>query len=154
MVINLETLNSNIEEKILICDCVNFYNELVEKSSILKLENVVFDGYISKKLDGKLNLKGNLNGNMYLEDSISLDEVVYPFNIEIDEDIEENLQNNKNSIDIIPILWQNIVLEIPLRFTKVEDFSSYSGDGWRLISDREDVSNNPFVELSKKFKEE
>ena len=154
MVVNLEELKSNVKDKIMITEDINFYNELVEKTSIIKLDNVTFDGKIFKDLDGTFIINGILKGNMYLEDSISLDEVVYPFNIEIDEDIEENLQNNENSIDIIPILWQNIVLEIPLRFTKVEDYSSYSGDGWRLVGEERNISNNPFVELSKNFKEE
>ena len=44
---------------------------------------------------------------------------------------------NQNYIDIIPIIWQNIVLEIPLRVVS-EDVSDSvtSGDGWKLI--RED----------------
>ena len=93
---------------------------------------------------------------MILEDSISLDNVEYPFSIDIDENIEENLEKAENSIDILPILWQNIVLEVPLRFTKVNDLSKYNGDGWKLISEEEasSTSNNPFLELKEKYKEE
>ena len=93
---------------------------------------------------------------MILEDSISLDNVEYPFSIDIDENIEENLEKDENSIDILPILWQNIVLEVPLRFTKVNDLSKYNGDGWKLISEEEasSTSNNPFLELKEKYKEE
>ena len=70
--------------------------------------------------------------------------------------IEENLEKDENSIDILPILWQNIVLEVPLRFTKVNDLSKYNGDGWKLISEEEasSTSNNPFLELKEKYKEE
>ena len=72
------------------------------------------------------------------------------------ENIEENLEKDENSIDILPILWQNIVLEVPLRFTKVNDLSKYNGDGWKLISEEEasSTSNNPFLELKEKYKEE
>ena len=93
---------------------------------------------------------------MILDDSISLDNVEYPFSIDIDENIEENLEKDENSIDILPILWQNIVLEVPLRFTKVNDLSKYNGDGWKLISEEEasSTSNNPFLELKEKYKEE
>ncbi len=154
MEINLEEINSNIKDEILIEKTIDFDNGLVEKASIKKLENVTFSGRIFKDLDETFILKGILKGNMILEDSISLDDVVYPFSIELEENIEENLQNSKNSIDIIPILWQNIVLEVPLRFTKVDDYSSYCGDGWRLVGEERNISNNPFVELSKNFKEE
>ena len=154
MEISLEELNSNLKDEIFIDETIDFDNCLVEKTSIIKLDNIKFNGKIYKDIDESFVLKGILKGNMYLEDSISLDEVVYPFNIEIEEDIEEKLQNSKNSIDIIPILWQNIVLEVPLRFTKVDDYSSYCGDGWRLVGEERNISNNPFVELSKNFKEE
>ena len=85
-----------------------------------------------------------------------MDNVEYPFSIDIDENIEENLEKAENSIDILPILWQNIVLEVPLRFTKVNDLSKYNGDGWKLISEEEasSTSNNPFLELKEKYKEE
>lgn len=154
MIINLEELNSNIKEKIDINEDVKFDEELIENSSIIKLDKLKFVGKIFKNLSEEFILNGVLEGVMYLEDSISLEEVEYPFSIEIDENIEENLENNQNSIDIIPILWQNIVLEVPLRYTKVEDFSSYSGNGWRLISEEKRNVNNPFLELKEKFKEE
>ena len=70
--------------------------------------------------------------------------------------IKKYLEKDENSIDILPILWQNIVLEVPLRFTKVNDLSKYNGDGWKLISEEEasSTSNNPFLELKEKYKEE
>ena len=154
MIINLEELNSNIKENIEINEVVEFDDELIENSSIIKLDKIKFNGQIFKDLSDEFILKGVLEGIMYVEDSINLEEVDYPFSIEIDENIEENLENNQNSIDIISILWQNIVLEVPLRYTKVEDFSSYSGDGWRLISEEKVNTNNPFLELKEKFKEE
>ena len=154
MIINLEELNSNIKDKIYIDEFVKFDNALIDNSSIIRLDKIRFKGEVFKNLSEEFMLKGVLQGIMYLEDSISLDEVKYPFNIEIEESIEEILENNQNSIDIIPILWQNTVLEVPLRYTEVEDFSSYSGDGWRLISEEKVNTNNPFLELKEKFKEE
>ena len=53
------------------------------------------------------------------------------------------------------ILWENIVLEVPLQFTKVTDFSKFQGDGWKLVSENEPTTNNnPFSELLDKMKEE
>ena len=52
-------------------------------------------------------------------------------------------------------LCENIVLEIPLQFTKVKDLSKFHGDGWKLIREDELTnSNNPFSDLLKDFKEE
>ena len=53
------------------------------------------------------------------------------------------------------ILWQNIILEIPLKFTNVEDYSKFQGEGWKLVSEDElKVENNPFNELDSILGEE
>ena len=47
---------------------------------------------------------------------------------------EEYVKIMQNNIDIISIIWQNIVLEIPLRVVSEDiDDSLTSGDGWKLI---------------------
>ena len=46
-------------------------------------------------------------------------------------------------------------MEIPLRFTEVNDLTEFKGDGWKLLSE-EDVKKgkNPFEELKTMFGEE
>ena len=76
-------------------------------------------------------------------------------NILYDDILEENCKKNENTLDIFQFLWENIVLEIPLQFTKVKDLSKFHGDGWKLIREEELItSNNPFADLLKDFKEE
>lgn len=154
MLINLEELNSNVKDEILISSEVNFDKDLLSNSSIKDLKDVFVNGKIYKDASDEFIIEATVEGKMIIEDSISLEDVTYPFLINIDENIEEILQKDKNTIDIIPILWQNIVLEVPLRYTEVKDLSSYSGDGWKLISEEEVKSNNPFLELKEKYKEE
>ncbi|MGN1000974.1 MAG: YceD family protein [Bacilli bacterium] len=154
MFINLEELNSNVKDEILISSEVNFDKDLLSNSSIKDLKDVFVNGKIYKDASDEFVIEATVEGKMIIEDSISLEDVTYPFLINIDENIEEILQKDKNTIDIIPILWQNIVLEVPLRYTEVKDLSSYSGDGWKLISEEEVNSNNPFLELKEKYKEE
>ena len=85
---------------------------------------------------------------MILEDSISLEEVDYPFSIEIEGILEENSKKLQNTLDLIEILWENIVLEVPLKFSKVEDLSQYKGEGWKVISEDDlTMKNNPFADL-------
>ena len=154
MFINLEELNSNVKDEILISSEVNFDKDLLSNSSIKDLKDVFVNGKIYKDASDEFVIEATVEAKMIIEDSISLEDVTYPFLINIDENIEEILQKDKNTIDIIPILWQNIVLEVPLRYTEVKDLSSYSGDGWKLISEEEVKSNNPFLELKEKYKEE
>jgi len=154
MIICLERLNSNMEKEIKIDEAVLFDEQYIADSSINSLTDVRFVGKISRDTTEQLVLCGSLSGEMHIDDSISLEDVTYRFSIEIDEILEENSQNDKNTIDIIDILWQNIVLEVPLRYTVVDDISSYSGDGWKLVSEEEAKNNNPFLELREKYKEE
>ena len=52
-------------------------------------------------------------------------------------DNENNLTIIQNRLDILPFLWQNIVLEVPMRITNsnIEDVVS-SGEGWELINEK------------------
>lgn len=156
MIIRLEKLNSLLKDKITFDSEVTFSKDMLAKSDIIDIKNSKAIGELFFNASREITVKCNVSGIMILEDSISLDEVEYPFSIDIEENIEENLENGENSIDILPILWQNIVLEVPLRFTKVNDLSKYSGDGWKLISEEEvsSINSNPFLELKEKYKEE
>ena len=155
MIVDITELNQNIKDEILINSEVYFKEEQFVNSEIKNLKNVriIANIYLDEENDACIN--GTLTGEMIIEDSISLDEVEYPFSIEIDEKIEKNKENFENTLDIIDVLWQNIVLEVPLRFTSVDDYSRFEGEGWKLLSE-EDVktSNNPFEDLKSMFGKE
>ena len=128
--------------------------EYLKNTDIKGFKNVIFDGEISN-IEETLNLKGTVKGIMILEDSISLDDIDYEFVSEIDEDLEENSEKSSNILDITDVLWQNILLEVPLKLTNVESFDEYHGDGWKLISeDSIESTNNPFKELEEILREE
>ena len=142
----LSTLN--IDEEVIIP------KEYFENTEIKDLKNVRLVGSI-ENFDNVFDLKGKLTGVMVLEDSISLDDINYEFIAEIDEEIEENTENSSNILDITDVLWQNILLEVPLKLTNVESFDEYHGDGWKLISeDSIENTNNPFKELKDMLGEE
>ena len=69
--------------------------------------------------------------------------------------MEENERNFKNTIDILPIIWENILMEIPMRVVN-SDISSIpkEGKGWKLIDEDEEEENiNPeFAKLKDLFK--
>ena len=154
MVIELDELFSHVKDKIIVDEDIVFDNTYLENTDILSLKEVHFNGEICESSDTSINLKGILKGTMVIEDSISLDDVDYDFSCEIDENLDEFLKNNQNTIDILEILWQNIVLEIPLKYTKVEDLSKYQGDGWKVISEDEVKKDNPFSILTENMKKE
>lgn len=154
MIIELDELLCRNKEFINIDEEILFNSEYLNNSDIKSLKEVHFTGQIKEDSDTTVNLRGTLSGVMIIEDSISLDDVNYEFSCEIEENIDEFLENNQNTIDILPILWQNIVLEIPLKYTEVEDLSKYQGDGWKVISEDEVKRDNPFSILAENMKEE
>ena len=108
-------------------------------------------------------LNGTLSGIMILPDDITLEDVEYKFETEIDENFTDNDEKNENilkimqnTIDILPILWQNIIVEIPLKVTTSEGVD-LKGDGWRLISEedyeKERSQNSPFSNLEELLNE-
>ena len=126
-----------------------------ENSDVLGLSPVQVTGNISLDDEGYEKINCVIKGDLYLADSISLEKVTYPYEIEYNDQIEENCKNGENLLDIFLFLWENILLEVPLQFTKVEDLSKFHGDGWKLISEEEhNSSNNPFSELLKDYEEE
>ena len=96
---------------------------------------------------------------MTLVDAITNEPIEYPLNIEIAENIEEfnedltkNYEKNQNTLDIIEFLWENIVLEVPIRITN-EAGVQKSGDGWELNGKSNAENIDPrFEKLSELFK--
>lgn len=153
--IDLTLLHSNSIDKIEINETVNIGEEYYSKTDVRKLDAVKVVGSITRQTDDIDYVDLAVSGTMTLQDSISLDDVLYPFSLKIEGDLKEFVTNLENTLDIIQLLWENIVLEIPLKFTKVEDLSKFHGDGWKLVSEDDvTISHNPFSELLKNEEEE
>lgn len=145
--IDLTTLLSGFTQSISIDEEYVLDNR---NDSIIDLKPVKVKGDISINSDNEFYTNLLVNGEMLIKDSISLEEVWYPFSFTIDENIDDLEKKEENILDICAILWQNIVLEVPLRYSKVEDYSKYQGDGWKLVSEEElKLKNNPFSALQK-----
>lgn len=142
-----------------ISDNYNIPKDYYNDSDVIDLKNISVNGKIVRKENDDFELDDyiicTITGEMTILDSISLEEVNYPFSIDYDDFIEKNCIKSKNTLDIFLFLWENIVLEVPLQFTKVDDLSKFHGDGWKLISEDElKFNNSPFSNLLKDFEEE
>ncbi len=113
----------------------SFYSD----TDIRKLENLHVSGIVSVDYDDYVNFELKITGRMILPCAITLVDVPYDFDTNIEENIgkfEEIYKNNKNTLEISEILWENIVLEIPIRVVSKDiKPSNTSGDGWELISE-------------------
>ena len=115
MKFDLTEIMTNIVDVININKEVVISDSLIESSNIKKLENVYFKGRIFRDYETSLILEGIITGTMILPDDITLEDTKIDFESDIEEYIEETLKITKNTIDILDLLWQNILVEIPLR---------------------------------------
>lgn len=110
-----------------------------QNTDIRDLKNMHVSGKITVDYEDDIVLDLNLKGTMILPCAVSLKDVNYDFDTNISESIgkfEEIYKNNKNTLDISDILWENIVLEIPIRVVSSDvKPSNTSGDGWELIEE-------------------
>ena len=155
MNIDLTPLASGYKDSIVIDATCVFDEEQLKGSSLLSLHDVKVTGKIYAEYD-EYHINVSICGRMVIPCSITLEPVDYPFHIQIDENLEEWLnefekkyKKYQNSIDILPIIWENILMEIPMKVVseKAKDIH-LEGDGWRLMADGEDVKNSPFEKLN------
>lgn len=136
------------KDKIKIDGNVIIPEELLSSSSIRRLDNIRFLGSLNKLVDDTYELSGTISGTMIVPDDITLEDYEYNFTSEIEEKIEETRINLQKSIDITEDLWQNILVEIPLKAVNEKNKDlTLEGDGWRLIRE-EDISESTNTPLS------
>lgn len=151
MNIDITKLKSGIDSSALIDINYSFTKEQLENTNIIELNNIKIKGEITNGIEN-YRLKLNIKGTMILPCSISLKPTKYPFSIDLDDEIyeflEENIENNQNTIDIFPIIWENILMEIPLKVVN-EDLSDVKkeGEGWKFITDKEERINPELEKL-------
>lgn len=162
MVIDLIRLKNGIDDKIVIDEKLNVSKEYLDKVNIIELKDVKVEGEITRNSNYDYYVSLDIYGTMVLPCSISLKPTNYEFTIKIDdnlldllEEIDENVKKVENTIDIFPIIWENILMEIPMRVVN-SDISSIpkEGKGWKLIDEDEEEENiNPeFAKLKDLFK--
>ena len=148
MEFDITRLNNNIDKFISVDRTYSFKKEEVKGTDLIKLDDVKVLGTISKNSLDNIYLSLDISGVMVLPCAITLTPVDYPFNIQIDgelselsEDFNKNSTNFNNTIDILPIIWENILMEIPTRVVSpnIEDSQVVmSGDGWTFTTSEEE----------------
>ena len=114
-------------------------SEMLENTDIRRISPVKVNGFVSNN-EENYELDINITGEMVLPCCRTLKDVNYPFDIHIDEIIDENNDNSleiiQNSLEIFPIVWQNILVDVPLRVLGPDaKDESIEGDGCRLITE-------------------
>ena len=145
-------LNKITEQGILIDSTISFGEEYLQVSAIKRLDNIKVSGRIYYSLTKEVIFAGNVKGNMTLVDGYSGDLIDYPFNIDLDEILadfsEEDEKKGKkpqNSLDLKEVLWENIVLEVPIVVSKDNEIKTKKGEFWE-VRDENSKKDDPRLE--------
>lgn len=145
VLIDLMRVNNGIEKAVTIDKLYSFYESYLEAGHIEKLDNVKIIGTIIKEDYDDYYLDLEVSGVATMLCAITLKPIDYPFStkingsfIELSKEIVQNLRKSYNTIDILPIIWENILVEIPYRVVS-DDFTDIktSGNGWKIISEKD-----------------
>lgn len=131
--------------------------ELIKTTEIRKLKNVIAIGKAIDAGEYGIELNMNIKGIMVLPCALTLEDVDYKFDVNVNENIsfeEKSQENNSNILDITEIIWENIVLEIPLRVVKEGAKIKEEGDGWKLNLGEDDKIDPRLEKLKELYKEE
>lgn len=132
-----------------------FEKSIYQNTDIRDLKNLVVKGEINRDINQDYFLTLELTGTMILPDARSLEDVELPIRISIEEKITETNENigeyfekSKNTLDIMGILWENIVLEVPISISKNEN-TTIEGDGWELLEEKKESIDPRLAPLRK-----
>ena len=153
MIINLDELNYK--------NSIDFNYDLVKDEDldkrILDFKDMQAYGRVYLNSNQDAILECRVKGSLVLADAISLEEVLYPIDINIEENIDELGENyesyeqkSENILDLKQILWQNIVLEVPISYTQTKS-QSLKGEGWEFF--REDNKQDEIDPRLKKLED-
>lgn len=133
------------------------FSEVVKQHKQLRdLSRVHVYGTGRVEGNSKIHFNINITGEMTLGCAVTLEDVVVPFNISDDEifvlndkvESDEYLKPFGQTIDLTPVVWAMILLEIPIRVVsdKAKKLPG-KGKGWQVISN--DEYNQKIDELQK-----
>ena len=139
---NISLLDLNNKDYIEIDNDLDIPKEYLENTQVRDIKNTHVTGTIRVDSVDDLLLDIEVTGTFILGCAVTLEDVPYNFSTKIEENvgqIDNFFNNRKNYLDILPIIWENIVLEVPIRVVKegVKDINLH-GNGWELVSNEDE----------------
>ncbi len=124
-------------------------------------------GHINNLKDVEVQGTGNLNvkekrlyvdvtitGIMVLPCALTLEEIEYPFNIHAHEvfsfdkpdPLEEVREVKKNMVDLTPVIFELIMLDVPMRVVKDEAEIQVEGKGWKIFDKDSELLKEDYID--------
>ena len=122
-----------LTKKLIINEEIVIPLDYYQKLDITNINSVKVIGEIFINHDDELELKCDIKGNFIIPCAISLQEVEIPFKCDVHHIIDEKEQKNQISLALLDVLWENIVLEVPIKVVKDGiKIDNIKGEGWEL----------------------
>ena len=107
-----------------------------QKLSIRKINRMHVKGLVKVNYEDNIELDLDIDGEIVMPCAITLEDVLVPINTHIEEEILENTLKDDFYLDLLDILWENVILEVPIRVTKEgAKLESQKGNGWEIVSE-------------------
>ncbi len=123
--------------------------------NLIEIKNVNVSGTGTfNEHDQKVYIDVKVTGIFIVPCALSLEPVDYPFESESTEVFtfvkpnvdEEEHKAIGDTIDLTPVIFQNIIMEIPMRVVKPGIEVATEGKGWSLVSDQEEIDNLEIID--------
>ena len=140
----INLIELNYKDYIEINQMLNFPENYLE-GSIKGFENIKAEGRITLDAEENYYAYIEVKGKIYVLDSNTLEKIPMDISLIIDDVIDNSCINDKNMLDLVELLWQNIVLEVPIRYTK-SDAKKMEGENWQIVDEEKSDDIDPRME--------
>ena len=107
-----------------------------QKLNIIKINRMHVKGLVKVNYEDNIELDLDIDGEIVMPCAITLEDVLVPINTHIEEEILENTLKDDFYLDLLDILWENVILEVPIRVTKEgAKLESQKRNGWEIVSE-------------------
>ncbi len=135
---------------------LTFPSEMFEKYNQingLKDVNVSGTGNLDTR-DKRLYVDLNIKGTMILPCALTLEDIDYPFYIssteifsfEKPDPMEDVHEVKKDMVDLTPVVFENIMLEVPMRVVKEDANIQESGKGWKILDGNSSDKDEEYID--------
>ena len=134
---NIDLRKFNYSNTIEVDSDITFTEDYFKDTDIRDIKNAHVEGEFSINSLDELEANLNVSGTFILPNSVTLEDVSLDFNTEIEENygnIDNFFNNKQNTLDILALIWENIVSEVPMKVTDGNEPEELNGDGWQYTS--------------------
>ena len=134
---NIDLRKFNYSNTIEVDSDITFTEDYFKDTDIRDIKNAHVEGEFNINSLDELEANLSVSGTFILPNSVTLEDVSLDFNTEIEENygnIDNFFNNKQNTLDILALIWENIVSEVPMKVTDGNEPSELNGNGWQYTS--------------------